>query len=129
MFFYILSCSQKTTGLVRFSCPSQKIWLQNLSNEYIYAEQNPNRTRDIRVQSWHFLSRKRPRFSPKFSLRKYLPENWQVTKGFMMWLFLNWSIDYQIENKKTKFGRITFWIFNHPISHCVIANTFYLIMS
>jgi hypothetical protein len=28
----------------------------------------------------------------------------------MLWFFLNWSIDYQIKNSKTKFGRITFWI-------------------
>jgi hypothetical protein len=36
----------------------------------------------------------------------------------MVWLFLSWSIDYRIKNKKTKSGRITFLNFNHPISHC-----------
>ncbi len=87
-----------------------KSWLKNLSNEYIYAEQNPSRTRDISIQSWPFRSRKRPRVSLKFWLWRSVPEKWQVTRGFMLWFFLNWSIDYQIKNSKTKFGRITFWI-------------------
>jgi hypothetical protein len=87
MFSYILSSSQKTTGLVKFSRTSQKSWPKNLSNEYIYVEQNLNGTRDICFQSWPPRSQKRPRFSLMFSLWKYLPKNWQVTRGFMLCFF------------------------------------------
>ncbi len=93
-------------------------WLKNLSNEYIYAEQNPNRTWDIWIQSWPFRSRKRPCFSTKYWLWRQVPEKWEVTRGFMVWFFLSWGIDYRKKNKKTKFGRITSWNFVHPISHC-----------
>jgi hypothetical protein len=30
----------------------------------------------------------------------------------MLWFFLNWSIDYQIKNLNTYFGRITSWIYD-----------------
>jgi hypothetical protein len=39
----------------------------------------------------------------------------------MLWLFLSWGIDYRIKSSKTKFGRITSWTYDHPISHCVAA--------
>ncbi len=100
---------------------SLKSWLKNLLIEYIYAEQNPNRTWDIWFQSWPFRSEKRIANSTKFSLWRPVPGKWAATWGFMVWLFLSWGIDYQIKNKKTQSGRITFWIFCHPISHCVLV--------
>jgi hypothetical protein len=39
-----------------------------------------------------------------------VPEKLQVTRGFMLWFFLNWGIDYRIKNEKTNSGRITFLI-------------------
>jgi hypothetical protein len=59
-------------------------WLKDLSNEYIYAEQNPNRTRDIGFQSWRFRSQSRLGVPPMFWLWRQVPENWQVTRGFML---------------------------------------------
>jgi hypothetical protein len=99
--------------------PWLKSWLKNLSNEYIYAEQNTSRTRDISFQSWPFRSQSKLTFSHKFSLWGQVPEKWQVTRDFMLQLFLSWGIDYWIKNKKSKFGRITSRNFVHPISLCV----------
>ncbi len=45
-------------------------------------------------------------------------ENWQVTGGFWLWLFLSWGINYRIKNAKTKFEKFTSSNFCHPISHC-----------
>ncbi len=73
---------------------SLKSWLKTLSNEYIYAEQNPNRTRDICF------------------------EEIGGCKGFLLWFFLSWSIDYRTKSAKAKFKKITSWDFYHPISHC-----------
>ncbi len=92
-------------------------WLKNLI-EYKYVEQNMNRARDIGVQSWPFRSQEIARFSPKIWLWRQVPENWQVTMGFILWLFLSWSIDYRTKNPKIWFGRMTSWTFGHPISHC-----------
>ncbi len=100
---------------------SLKSWLKNLLIEYIYAEQNPNRTWDIWFQSWPFRSEKRLANSTKFWLWRSVPGKWAATWGFMVWLFLSWSIDYQIKNKKTQSGRITSWNFVHPISHCAFS--------
>ncbi len=102
-----------------------KSWLKNLLIEYIYAEQNPNRTWDIWFQSWPFRSEKRIANSTKFWLWRQVPENWQATWGFMVWLFLSWGIDYQIKNKKAQSGRITSWNFVHPISHCACPPRYY----
>ncbi len=102
-----------------------KSWLKNLSNEYKYVEQNPNRTRDICLQSWPFHCQKRPRHSLKFW--RQVPENWQVTKSFMVCFFLSWGIDCWIKSEKTKSGRITFLNFNHPISHCIFQAEIYAI--
>jgi hypothetical protein len=33
-------------------------------------------------------------------------------------------MDYRIKNKKKKFGRITFLIYNNPFSHCVERRVF-----
>jgi hypothetical protein len=120
---YILTSSQKTKNLINFLHNLLKSWLPDLSNEYIYAEQNPNRARDIGVQSWPFRSQKRPTVSLKFSLWRQVPGSWQVTRGIMLWLFLSWGIDCWIKSWKTRFGRITSWTFFHPISHCVMAGT------
>jgi hypothetical protein len=46
-----------------------------------------------------------------------------VTKGPIFWRFLSWGIDYSTKNPKTKFGRITFWIYNHPSAHCEVDST------
>jgi hypothetical protein len=44
-------------------------------------------------------------------------------KVFWLWFFLSWGIDNRIKSLKTKFGKIASWIFNHPISHCVLEPT------
>jgi hypothetical protein len=44
-----------------------------------------------------------------------------VTRGPIFWRFLSWGIDYPTKNPKTKFGRITFWIYNHPSAHCAVT--------
>jgi hypothetical protein len=93
-------------------------WLKNLSNEYIYAEQNPNRTRVTGLQNWPFRIQKRPTFSLKFWLWTQVPENWGKTRGFMLFLVLSWGIDYRKKSSETWFGRITSWNYVHPISHC-----------
>ncbi len=103
-----------------------KSWLKKLSIEYIYAEQNPNRTWDIWFQSWPFRSEKRIANSTKFWLWRPVPGKWAATWGFMAWLFLSWGIDYQIKNKKTQSGRITSWNFVHPISHCEVSGRWVL---
>ncbi len=108
----------RTKNLTNFPYTSLESWLKTLSNEYIYAEQNPNRTRAISIQSWPLCWQKRLGDSPKFSLWRQVPENWQVTRGFLLWFFLSWSIDYRIKSEKTKSERSTFLNFNHPISHC-----------
>ncbi len=72
---------------------------------YTYAEQNPNRTRDICLQSWPFRS---PFRLTVFTLRAGT-KKWQVTR-FLLWFFLSWGIDYKKKSSKTKFERITFWI-------------------
>jgi hypothetical protein len=90
----------------------------------IYAEQNPNRTRDICFQNWPFRNQKWLTVFLKFSLWRRVPENWQVTRGFMLWSFLSWGIDYRNKSSETKFGRITSWTFNHPISHCALEQKF-----
>ncbi len=73
----------------KWSNTSQKSWSKNFSNEYIYAEQNPNRIRDIRFQSWPCRSQKWYTISLKFWLWRQVPENWQAIRTF-----------------------------SHPISHC-----------
>ncbi len=75
-------------------------WKADLLIEYKYVEQNMNRARDIGVQSWPFRSQKIARFSPKIWLWRQVPENWQVTRGFILWLFLSWSIDYRTKIQK-----------------------------
>jgi hypothetical protein len=45
---------------------------------------------------------------------------WRVTRGFMVWFFLSWGIDYRIKNVKTNSGRMTSLTFFHPISHGVL---------
>jgi hypothetical protein len=32
---------------------------------------------------------------------RQVPESWQVTRSFLVWLFLSWSIDYRTENLKS----------------------------
>ncbi len=81
-----------------------------------YVEQNPNRTRDISFQSWPCRSQKRNTISLKFWLWRQVPENWQLTRGFPVWFFLSWGIDYRIKSEKAKCGS-----FNHPIFHCVLG--------
>jgi hypothetical protein len=46
-----LTSNSKTTEPTNLSNNSLKSWLKNLSNEYKYAEQNSNRSRDIWLQS------------------------------------------------------------------------------
>jgi hypothetical protein len=77
-----------------------KNWLKNLSNECIYGKQNPNRTRDIWLQSWPFRSQRKQTFSPKFWLWKPAPKKCRVTRGFMFWFFLSWGIDYRKKVQK-----------------------------
>ncbi len=72
-------------------------------------------------QSWPLCWQKRSTDSTNFWLWRQVPENWQVTRGFMLWLFLSWGIDYWTKNAKTKSGKFTFWNFCHPISHCAFA--------
>ncbi len=55
--FFIFSSITKKLKNWNFPSTPLKSWLKNLSNEYIYVEQNLNRTRDIGVQSWPFRSR------------------------------------------------------------------------
>ncbi len=87
---------------------------------YIYAGVNLNRSRDICFQSWPSRSEKSMKFSPKLSLWRRLPGSQGATRDFMLWVFLNWSIDCWIKSSKTKFGRITSGIFNHPSAHCSV---------
>ncbi len=121
--FYVfsnnLSYNQKTTWLTKLTIILSKSWPKNLSNKYIYAEQNSSRTQDIGFQSWPLRSQKRLTFSLKFWLWRQVPENWQATRDFMLWFFLSWGINYRTKNSKTKSKRMTSWTFNHPISHCV----------
>jgi hypothetical protein len=77
-----------------------KSWLENLSNEYIYAVQNMNRTRNISFQSWPFRSQSRLGDPPKFSLWTQVPKKRQVTRGFLLWFFLSWRLT--IEEKVRK---------------------------
>ncbi len=98
-----------------------KIWPKTLSNEYKHAEQNLNKTRDICAQSWPCRRQENLTFSLNFWLWRQVPEKWQVTRGFILWLFRSWGIDCQIRNLKAKFGRITSWTFDHPISHCELS--------
>ncbi len=77
-----------------------KSWLKNLSKEYIYAEQNPNRTRDICFQSRPFRNPEWLTVFLKFSLWGWVPKKWQVTRGFLLWFFLSWGIDYQKKVRK-----------------------------
>jgi hypothetical protein len=117
-FSHILSSSWKTKNLIDLLYDPLKSWPKNLSNEYIYAEQNPNRTRDICFQSWACRSQSRLTISTKFWLWWLVPRMWQVTRGVIVWLFLSWGVDYRIKNDRTKSVRITSWNFFHPISHC-----------
>jgi hypothetical protein len=84
----------------------------------IYSEQSTSRSRDICFQSWPFYSQNRPGFFLKFWLWRPIPKNWGQTREFLLWLSLSWGTDYQINHKKTWFGRITSWIYNHPSAHC-----------
>jgi hypothetical protein len=97
---------------------------KNLSIEYIYVEQNLNRSWDIWLQSWPCRSQKWETLSLLFWLWRQVPENWQLTRDFMLWCFLSWGIDYRIKSEKTKSGRITSWNFVHPISHCALQPGF-----
>ncbi len=115
------SLIKKVWNLMKITNTLLKSWLKNLSNEYIYAEGNLNRSWDIWFQSWLFRNQKRLLFSPKFWLWRQVQENWQVKRGFMVWFFLSWGIDCRIETWKYRFGRITSRNFNHPISHCVLV--------
>jgi hypothetical protein len=63
--FYILTSSWKTKSLIKLY-NSLKSLLKNLSNEYIHAEQNTNRIRDIGFQSWPFHRSKRKNIFFKF---------------------------------------------------------------
>jgi hypothetical protein len=38
----------------------------------------------------------------------------------MLFLVLSWGIDYRKKSSETRFGRITSWIYVHPISHCAL---------
>jgi hypothetical protein len=100
-YFSTFRClSQKIKKITKFSNKSLKSWPKNLSNEYKYAELNLSRTRDISFQSWLFHSQSRLEVPPKFSLWRQVPENWQVSRGFLLWLFLNLSIDYRKKVQK-----------------------------
>jgi hypothetical protein len=44
----------------------------------------------------------------------------------MVRFFLSWGIDYPKKSSKTRFGKITSWTFNHPISHCDWVSNFTL---
>ncbi len=61
----------------------------------------------------HVAARKEIQFLKfyKFWLWRQEPENWQLTRGFPVWFFLSWGIDYWIKSEKSKCGT-----FNHPIS-------------
>ncbi len=120
MFPYILPYNWKTIKVSKFWYTSSKSWLKNLSNEYIYSEQSTSRSRDICFQSWPFYSPNRPGFFLKFWLWRPIPKNWGQTREFLLWLSLSWGTDNQINHKKTWFGRITSWIYNHPSAHCVL---------
>ncbi len=85
--------------------------------KYKYVEQNPNQSGDISFQSWPCCSKRRNTISLKFWLWRPVPENWQVTRGFPVWFFLSWGIDYRIKSEKAKCG-----CFNNPISHCVLGD-------
>ncbi len=108
--FYVFSnnfsYNQKTTNLTKLTIILSKSWPKNLSSEYIYAEQNPNRTQGIGFQSCPLRSQRRLTFSLKFWLWKQVPENWQAIRGFMLRLFLSWGIECPISEKKI--GSITY---------------------
>jgi hypothetical protein len=121
-FFYISCSNRKISKLTKLSYTSLKSWLKNLSNEYIYAEQNPSKTRDIWFQSWSSRSQKASKFSLKFWLCRPVPENWGVPRGYVLWFFLSWGINYCTFNEfgcvDTKISRFEFgqWkIFLHSL--------------
>jgi hypothetical protein len=62
---HIFVYNQKT---IKLTNNSLERWPKNISNEYIYAEQNMNRSRDINFQSWRFCSQSRLAVPPKFWL-------------------------------------------------------------
>jgi hypothetical protein len=68
LFSTLRSITQKLKKLTIISCTLLKSWLKNLSNEYIYAEENLNRTRDICFQSWPFHRQSRLGVPPMFWL-------------------------------------------------------------
>jgi hypothetical protein len=61
----------------------------------------------------HVAARKEIQFHKfyKFWLWRQVPENWQFTRGFMLWFFLSWGMDYRIKSEKAKCGS-----FNRPTS-------------
>jgi hypothetical protein len=105
-----LPYNSKTRNYTKYLRPLLKSWLKNLSSEYIYAEQIPNRTWDMCLQSWSCRSQRRETFSLKFWLWRQVPKKWQITRGFMFWRFLSWGIDYRTEIFKSCFEESLFWI-------------------
>jgi hypothetical protein len=69
--------------------------------------------------------KKRLAFSPKFWLWSEVPKNWQVARGFMLWCFLSWGVDYRIKKNHNPEESL-FWAFNHPISPCVMDSSLQL---
>jgi hypothetical protein len=120
--FHNLAYNSKTGKVTMIASKPLKTWSKNLSNEYIYAEQNPNRTWAVGFQSWPYRSRNRQTPFLKFSLWMSVTAKCGASKSFISWFFLSWGIDYWIKNQKTKSGRITFWIYFHPSAHCAISN-------
>ncbi len=119
-FFHHIFVYNQCIKFTKLPNTSLESWPKNLSNEYIYAEQNPNRTRDISFQSWRFRSQSRLGVPPMFWLWGQVPKKWQVTRGFWLWFFLSWGIYYWKKSSETKFERITSRNFYHPISHCAM---------
>ncbi len=79
-FHHIFVYNQKNIKFTKLTNISLESWQKNLSNEYIYVEQNLNTSRDISFQSWRFRSQSRLAVPPKFWLWRQVPKKFQSPK-------------------------------------------------